>query len=277
MLDAIEAAGSRLRLTTIFIVDNGSEQTIEPLRDWCAASHRVPTLLLENTKNLGFAGGMNTGIRHALPGAPDFVWLLNNDLVVARNAIAKLLLFSQHNPNAAITGATVLNPVTGLVQTAGGYRYYTWLGLNLPILAGTSPADLPRAKAATPDYVDGSAIWLRGDFITRLGEIPCYQFMYFEELELNHCLQEQEEIAWCREAEVSHEGGGSAPTATGQAAATYYAALGAFTYTRRHYPWQLPTVIIARILGISLRALARLQPGLVTATLRALRDFRRQM
>ena len=277
VLYAIESTGSGLGLATIFIVDNGSEQAIGPLRDWCAAKHPVPTRLLENADNLGFAGGMNTGIRHALPMAPDFVWLLNNDLVVAPDAITRLLLFSRHNPNAAITGATVLDPASGLVRTAGGYRYYPWLGLNLPILAGISRADLAQTKVPPPDYVDGAAMWLRGDFISRLGRIPCHQFMYFEELELNHCLRGGETIAWCREAEVSHEGGGSAPTASGQATATYYAALGAFTYTRRHHLWYLPTVIIARLLGISLRALARRQPGLVTATLRALRDFPRQV
>jgi GT2 family glycosyltransferase len=198
---------------------------------------------------------------------------LNNDLLVDTASISHLIEFSRLNTNAVITGATIVDPVSGRVQTAGGYRYYSWLGLSRPILAGRSPPELLSAMPPELDYVDGSAIWLRGDFIARLGQLPDYYFLYFEELELSHCLRGAEKIAWCREAEVFHKGGGSSSTDSLRERATYHAARSAFRYTQRHYPAQLPIVILARLGGIALRAIAQWNPRLIVATVRAIRDF----
>jgi GT2 family glycosyltransferase len=277
VLRAFMTARALLESSELLIVDNGSDQDIELLKEWCHASHSAHTMLLSNPRNLGFAGGMNTGIRRALEGKSDFVWLLNNDLLVGSASILNLTKFSQLNKTAAIIGSTIVDPISGHVRTAGGYKYYSWLGINLPIFAGKTRSELLLTQTPKLDYVDGAAIWLRGDFIARVRQLPEVHFLYFEELELNQCLQGEEEIAWCREAEVFHQGGGSSSTAYLQERATYHSARSAFRYTQRHYPWRLPTVIFARLVGITMRALLRCQPGLILATAKALRDFHRQM
>src|ERR1700729_1766132 len=59
----------------ILVVDNGStNDSVIRIR---AAHPDIP--LLESGSNLGFAGGSNIGIRHAIAHAADYVWLLNND------------------------------------------------------------------------------------------------------------------------------------------------------------------------------------------------------
>lgn len=274
VLQALINGRALMQSHELLIVDNGSDDDVELLRAWCNSDDRSHTQLVSNPENLGFAGGMNAGIRRALEGGADFLWLLNNDLLVDGASISNLIKFSRLNATAAIVGATILDPISGRVRTAGGYRYYSWLGANLPIFAGKSRSELLQTKPTRPDYVDGSAIWLRGDFIARLRQLPEHHFLYFEELELNHCLQGAEEVAWCRDAEVFHKGGGSSSTAYLQERATYYAARSAFCYTQRHHPRRLPTVIIARLVGITIRAMVKRQPRLILATTRALRDFR---
>lgn len=61
--------------TEIFIIDNGSEDDSLEI-----FNRTFPNIeVLENTKNLGFQGGMNKGIRHSLEKKVDYVMLLNND------------------------------------------------------------------------------------------------------------------------------------------------------------------------------------------------------
>src|SRR4051794_25495279 len=63
------------RLTTI-VVDNGSEEDLGPALEKAGLN---AVTLIRNGENLGFAGGMNAGMRRALELEVDYVLLLNND------------------------------------------------------------------------------------------------------------------------------------------------------------------------------------------------------
>ncbi|MBI3956290.1 glycosyltransferase family 2 protein, partial [Candidatus Gottesmanbacteria bacterium] len=68
------------------IVDNGSsDNSVEAIRK------NFPDVeVIETCRNLGFSGGNNVGIRHALEKRADFVWLLNNDTMVDKMALGAL-------------------------------------------------------------------------------------------------------------------------------------------------------------------------------------------
>jgi GT2 family glycosyltransferase len=70
----------------ILVVDNastdGAPATIR------AQFPQIP--LIELTENLGWAGGNNVGIKHAIDDGAEFVCLLNNDTIIPRGAIAEL-------------------------------------------------------------------------------------------------------------------------------------------------------------------------------------------
>lgn len=70
----------------VTVVDNGStDDSVSVIRK------KFPRVdVIEAGRNLGFTGGTNIGVRRALEGAADFVWLLNNDTVVDRSALARL-------------------------------------------------------------------------------------------------------------------------------------------------------------------------------------------
>lgn len=69
------------------VVDNGStDNSVEVIQE------KFPDVeVIETGKNLGFAGGNNVGIRRALEWGADYVWLLNNDTVVDKNALVALV------------------------------------------------------------------------------------------------------------------------------------------------------------------------------------------
>jgi len=100
----------------VFLVDNGSRfDTITPLK---AAFPKLHIIALD--KNYGFTGGCNRGMEKALEAGADYVFLLNNDTIVASNAIAELVNEMEKRPDAAMASALVLNP--GDDKTIQSYR-----------------------------------------------------------------------------------------------------------------------------------------------------------
>lgn len=71
----------------VIVVDNGStDGSVEGIRK------KFPLVeVIENNENLGFTGGNNIGIHRALEDGADFVWLLNNDTYVDKNALQALV------------------------------------------------------------------------------------------------------------------------------------------------------------------------------------------
>ena len=71
----------------LLVVDSGSaDNSVQEISTACPGVE-----LLALPKNLGFAGGSNAGINHALEHAADLILLLNNDTVVEPSAISALV------------------------------------------------------------------------------------------------------------------------------------------------------------------------------------------
>jgi GT2 family glycosyltransferase len=71
----------------IYIIDNGSSDNSISI-----FNQEFPQItILKNRKNLGFQGGMNTGIRHALKNNVDYALLLNNDTIADPRMVQELL------------------------------------------------------------------------------------------------------------------------------------------------------------------------------------------
>lgn len=120
--DTIECVESCLLSTypsfRIVVVDNGSSDGSE-----AALLEKFPYLdIVQTGCNLGYAGGNNRGIRHALANGADYVWLLNNDTVVAPDALAELVAMAEATPHSGMIGSKILfydRPDT--IWFAGGF------------------------------------------------------------------------------------------------------------------------------------------------------------
>jgi GT2 family glycosyltransferase len=73
----------------VIVVDNASEDGS------AEAVSREGVELIRNERNLGYAGGMNVGIRAALESGADAVLLLNNDVELEPGAVATLAAAAQ--------------------------------------------------------------------------------------------------------------------------------------------------------------------------------------
>lgn len=91
----------------ILVVDNASNDgTAEALRAQYPHVH-----LICNEENLGGTGGFNTGLKWAFEQPENrykYLWLLDNDVLVHRRALAELVQVLETKPDIAVAGSTMM-------------------------------------------------------------------------------------------------------------------------------------------------------------------------
>ncbi len=93
----------------VLVVDNGStDDSVSLIR---AAFPAVE--ILETGANLGYAGGNNAGIRHALAAGADLVCILNNDVTVEPGFLTPLVETLAICPSASVVTPLVAERVHG--------------------------------------------------------------------------------------------------------------------------------------------------------------------
>lgn len=87
----------------IIIVDNrSSDGSADKI------SKKFPDItLIRNNKNHGYAEGNNIGIKEALKDGPEYVLLLNNDIVVDRRFLSELVNIGESDPQIGILGPKI--------------------------------------------------------------------------------------------------------------------------------------------------------------------------
>jgi hypothetical protein len=110
---------------TIIVVDNGStDDSAARIR----AAH-PEILLLASEKNLGFAGGNNIGIRHAMAHGAEYLWLLNNDTKPEPAALSALVAKALTDPSiGAVASISYYAHEPSAVEAWGGARVNLWIG-----------------------------------------------------------------------------------------------------------------------------------------------------
>ncbi len=174
-LAQIDVGGASLEIVA---VDNGSR--ISPREEILRRHPQVK--VIENPVNLGYAGGNNVGIAHGLETGADFVWLLNNDLVVRADALTELLAVAAQYPRAAALGGKVLRADDpSRVWVAWGE--VSWRQ-SLIRLVGEDAADDGRWDLEREvEWIPGCALLLRADALAEVGLLEEDYFAYHEDVE----------------------------------------------------------------------------------------------
>jgi GT2 family glycosyltransferase len=105
----------------VIVVDNGSSDDSS-----ARLQEEFPEAkLLRSQENLGFSGGNNLGIEHALDNGADYVLLLNNDTVVDPNFLSYLVQVGESEPRIGILGPKIFYlSEPQRIWYAGGYVKY---------------------------------------------------------------------------------------------------------------------------------------------------------
>ncbi len=248
------------------LVDNGStDGTPEAV---AAAFPEVEQVA--NGANLGFAAGMNVGMRRAQAAGADFVFVANNDTTLDPALLSWLVAAAQAH------GADLVAPAI---------YYYDrpdqlwWLGGRLrPLLLEIQPyAAPPRGQAPfAVDFVTGCGMLISRRCLEHVGSFDERFFMYYEDSD--YCLRVlraglravvEPRAAMYHKVAVS-SGGSDSPNER------YQMARSSVQFFRKHaQPWQWPAIGAYRA-GSAARTLWRLlrrgRTQAARAYLRGLRD-----
>lgn len=244
------------------VVDNGSsDDSVTRIR----AAYPNVTLLVHH-ENSGFARGMNLGIRAALAQGAAFLFLLNNDTLLAPDAIERLA--QRQTP-----GMALLAPI---IYYADEPRRVWSLGgtLNRWLLETRGNQRGEEDRGQWPellelDFAPACGLLVPAPIFQTVGLFDERFFMYYEDLDF--CLRTRRagwRICAVTTARMWHKvslssGGSDSPNER------YWMARSSVLYFRRHArPWQWPLIAFWRM-GSALRTSARLARRGRWAALRA--------
>ncbi|MHB8894439.1 MAG: glycosyltransferase family 2 protein [Candidatus Geothermincolia bacterium] len=162
----------------IVVVDNGSSDGSADL-----IANRFPFVdVIRNKENRGFASGNNQGITRAMSDGADFIWVLNNDTVVAEDCLKVLLRACEAFPRGGcFSGKIYLGESKDMIWFAGSHRHKIHLG---PIHEGEGKPDIYAndVTVAVP-FLSGCCMLFPRWALERLGLFIEDYFCYSEDNE----------------------------------------------------------------------------------------------
>lgn len=164
-------------VTHIIVVDNGStDDSVSQIRE------AFPGIeILETGENLGYTGGNNVGIRYALSQEADYIWLLNDDSLVAKDALSSLIWAANVHPDAGFLGPMVrIKEKPDHILFAGGF-----LDPDMHLQhRGLGEIDQGQYRDVIEvDYLSGCALLVRRSAVEKVGLLDERFFTYGEDVE----------------------------------------------------------------------------------------------
>lgn len=253
----------------VIVVDNGStDGSVEAIK-----AIYPQTIIIENEMNLGFAEGNNKGITYAMGEESQYIMLLNNDTIIAPEAIKLLVEIAKRDKRIGALGPLILYyGTTNRVWSAGGI-----INLNkgdwVRICYGRINENIYDV-----DALSGCALMLRAATIMESGLLDSNFFLYGEDIDL--CLRIKKcgySVICMPKAKVWHKvgktiGGSDSPEYI------YYTTRNRLLFMRKHgsclswlsfSPYFVYSVLIRR----NLRFIFEKRPDNVRAVVRGTRDF----
>lgn len=185
----------------ILVIDNASNDgTVEALE-----AQFDDIEIIRNAENIGGTGGFNTGLAWAFDQPDsryDYLWLLDNDVVVHKNALSELVTVLEENSETAIAGSTMMqldypwriNEMGAFVDQQNGTlvfnRHYeeisNWQGTPIDDLL-VEDADLSQQlmhcqPVMDVDYVAAASLLIRAPVARQAGLWMDF-FIHFDDVE----------------------------------------------------------------------------------------------
>jgi GT2 family glycosyltransferase len=207
----------------LLVVDNAStDGSVERIT---AAFPEVEQLV--NEQNLGFAAGMNVGIRYALDRGAEYLFLVNNDTALASNALQELLTAMAATEAAMASPAIFYADAPQRPWSLGGWRRVRTLEISqAPLPVTDDPFEV--------DFITGCGMLVHRNCLEQVGLFDEQFFMYYEDADF--CLRAQragQKMIVVPRARMWHKvattiGGSDSP------AERYYMALSSLLFFKKH-------------------------------------------
>ncbi len=268
--DTIECVKSCSKLTyshfRILVVENGSTDNSETV----LREHFPNIEIIQTGSNLGFAGGNNVGIRHALTQGAEYVWLLNNDTTVDEDALPALVGTAESDLSIGMVGSKILlYDKQETIWFAGAL--HTPDRPYRPLHRGFLEKDRGQYDETVETcFITGCSLLVKRKLIEDIGVLAEELFLYFEDTD------------WCTRAKagnwrlmysppsrVFHKvsisvGGAESPLMF------YYSARNLLYFVKRHFPDMFYRALAHDVFEF---VLVNIKKGRMTAAMAALKGI----
>jgi GT2 family glycosyltransferase len=235
----------------VVIIDNGSETGSLDL-----FTAQFPTAkLIVNGSNLGFAAGMNVGIKYALQQGSDFICLINNDTLLAPDMLDQLVSAAIHCEADLASPAIYYMNLPERIWSIGGWRSRVTLEITQ---CYRHLDDVNLQEPFVVDYVTACGMLLRQQCVERVGLFDERFFMYYEDMD--YCLRAKalgSKIVVVPRAKMWHKvgatiGGSDSP------AERYHMALSSVRFFKKHIRGQRWLIVGPYRTASALKTITRL-------------------
>jgi GT2 family glycosyltransferase len=233
----------------IIVVDNGSKEALSFSQSFLKNNPRVD--LLRSETNLGFSGGNNLGIQHAIDHYDsDYYLLLNSDTIATDDFLQVLYKQMQADPKIGLA--------VSKIYFHKGFEYWTdsytkedrhhvlwyvggkvdWTNL-LSYHIGIDEIDRGHFdEPSETDYATGCVVLMSREVLERVGSLDDDFFLYSEDVDLSlRVRQAGLKVMYCPKSVIYHKIGRSGGGA-GSPLQQYYQTRNRIFLAMRHAPWR---------------------------------------
>ena len=227
----------------VIVIDNGSKtEDVLILKKWfnsqdiesifCHKGHfsynnepfKRELIFIENQENLGFAGGNNVGIKYALNCGADYVWLLNNDTIIDKDALIELIKLAEIDKKIGMVSSKLYC-----------YHELKKVHYNGEKIVYEGMEDVKGELPKPTNFATGCSLLMRRKFIENVGLLDEDYFLYFEDNDIStRALKAGWKVYYNPYSKIYHKGGASVGGWLKTPLSVYYATRNLLLYCYKH-------------------------------------------
>lgn len=188
--------------------------------------------LIDIRDNNGYAGNNNVGVSAALARGAEWVFILNEDTILAHDCIERLVTIGQRDLRIGVLGPMVYHhEAPDVIQSAGGTLGKAWESLHI----GRNEVDTGQfGRARQVGWISGCGMLLRREMIEEVGLMDERFFCYWEETDWCHrAALAGWKIVHVPDAHIWHKG--VTANYQPQPFVTYYSTRNRLLFLRKHH------------------------------------------
>ena len=186
----------------ILVIDNGSKDGSQT-----AVSIAYPEVrILKNMLNVGYVKAVNQGIECGLNMKVDYIWILNNDVVVEANSLKRLVEIGQQDESIGVIAPVIYSYNSPESIDNIGYKINFWTGRLKKLKNGIDIFEDIKENFADVDSILGCSNLIKASIFKKIGLFQTIYELYFEETDFNVRARERGfRVVVVRETKVWHK------------------------------------------------------------------------
>lgn len=192
---------SNIKLKIIIVDNNSNDDSFKKLSELFEVVDFISSKI-----NLGYAGGMNLGIRYSLDHNADYIILVNQDVVVTSNFFVPIKNKFDLDPQIGIISSKVLYKENNNVIYCAGGRISESLCTGVAEYQG-KPADKFANNDREISLAEGCFLVVKSEVFNKVGLLNEKYFMYIEDVEFSERVRKYYKIIYASDSIIYHKSG----------------------------------------------------------------------